>query len=94
MSIPSLYASGDDEGELFRLTTPNAHPDAVDDNVAEREEESLASGNYDDEQAEADELAESTSLGAAIRALTDEEAEEVLRLIEEIQMRRENNDPF
>ena len=92
MSIPSLYASGDDEEELFRLTAPDDHPDAADDSVAKLEEQSLASSHYDDDQAEVDELAEATGLGVAIQSLTDQEREEVLRLVEEIQNRRESND--
>lgn len=92
MSVPSLYASGDDEEELFRLTAPDDHPDSEDDSVAKLEEQSLASSHYDDEQAEADELTETTRLDAAIQDFTDEELEEVLRLVEEIQNRRESND--
>lgn len=92
MSIPSLYASGDDEEELFRLTAPEDHPDAADDNVAVLEEQSLAGRCYDDEQAEADEFAEINLLNAAILDLTDQEREEVSRLIDEIQGRREIGD--
>ena len=91
MSIPSLYSSGDDEEELFRLTAPDDHPDAADDSVAKLEEQSLAGSYYDDDQAELDELAEATRLGVAIQDLTDLEREEVLRLVEEIQNRRESN---
>ena len=80
MSIPSLYTSGDDEEELFRLTAPHDHPDAADDSVAKLEEQSLASSHYDDDQAEVDEL-EATRLGVAIQDLTDQEREEVVRLV-------------
>ena len=56
MSIPSLYLGGDDEEELFRLIDPDEHPDAADENVARKEEESLASSHYDDVQDGSDEL--------------------------------------
>lgn len=91
MSIPSLYLSGDDEEELFRLTDPNEHPDSRDESVARLEEESLASTNYDDDQGEIDEYAEPTQLEVAMQELTDEEISEVARIIEEIQNRRESD---
>ena len=91
MSIPSLYFSGDDEEELFRLTDPNEHPDAADENVARKEEESLASSHYDEVQNDSDELAEPTHLGAALQEFSDDELAEVVRLIEDIQNRREGN---
>ena len=87
MSIPSLYHSGDDEEELFRLTDPNEHPDNLDESVARQEEESLASGNYDDLQDELDELADETSLAVALQGLSEEELGEVARLIESIRQR-------
>ena len=90
MSIPSLYHSGDDEEELFRLTDPNEHPDDLDESVARQEEESLASGNYDDLQDELDELADETSIAAALQGLSEEELEEVARLIEDIRNRNED----
>lgn len=89
MSIPSLYHSGDDEEELFRLTDPNEHPDNLDESVARKEEESLASGNYDDIQDELDELAEDTPIAAALQELSEDELAEVARLIENIRNRRE-----
>ena len=90
MSIPSLYHSGDDEEELFRLTDPDEHPDNLDESVARQEEESLASGNYDDLQDELDELADETSIAAALQGLSEEELEEVARLIEDIRNRNED----
>lgn len=90
MSIPSLYHSGDDEEELFRLTDPNEHPDDLDESVARQEEESLASGIYDDLQDELDELADETSIAAALQGLSEEELEEVARLIEDIRNRNED----
>ena len=89
MSIPSLYHSGDDEEELFRLTDPNEHPDDLDESVARKEEESLASGNYDDIQEDFDELAEDTPIAAALQELSEDELSEVARLIESIRHRRE-----
>ena len=90
MSIPSLYHSGHDEEELFRLTDPDEHPDNLDESVARQEEESLASGNYDDLQDELDELADETSIAAALQGLSEEELEEVARLIEDIRNRNED----
>lgn len=60
--------------------------------MAKLEEQSLAGGHYDDEQAEADGFAEDARLGIVIQDLTEQEKEEVLRLVEEIQSRREDND--
>ena len=93
MSIPSLYYSGDDEEELFRLTDPNEHPDNLDESVARKEEESLSSGNYDDIQDELDELADETSIAAALQELSEEELEGVARLIEDIRTRNEEKSP-
>lgn len=87
MSLRSLYRSGDDEEELFRLTDPNEHPDDFDESVARQEEESLASGNYDGLQDELDELADETSIAAALQGLSEEELGEVARLIERIRQR-------
>ena len=89
MTIPSLYISGDDEEELFRLTTPDEHPDSSDDSIAKMEEESLASGNYDDIQDESDEHAEPARPVVALQDFSEDEANEVFQLIEEIQNRRE-----
>ena len=90
MTIPSLYISGDDEEELFRLTTPDEHPDSSDDSIARMEEESLARGNYEDIQDESDESAEQTFLEVALLELSEDEAREVFQLIEEIQNRRDS----
>ena len=87
MSLRSLYLSGDDEEELFRLTDPNEHPDDLDESVARQEEESLASGNYDDLQDQLDELADETSITGALQGLSEEELGEVARLIERIKQR-------
>ena len=89
MSIPSLYLSGDDEEELFRLTDPDEHPDDLDESVARKEEESLSSGSYDDIQYEFDEFVGDTSIAAALRELSGNELAEVARLIENIRHRRE-----
>ena len=91
MSIPSLYLGGDDEEELFRLIDPDEHPDAADENVARKEEESLASSHYDDVQDGSDELAEPTHLEADLQDLSDDELSEVVQLIKEIQNRREED---
>ena len=89
MSIPSLYGSGEDEEELFRITDPNAHPDSSDDGVARKEEQSLADNSYDDAQDDFDELSEPTQLEVALQELSEEELTEVARLIEDIRNRRE-----
>lgn len=92
MSLRSEYRSGDDEEELFRLTAPDDHPDLGDESIAKLEEESIASSHYDDDQQEADELAEPDRLGTAVQGLTDDEIAEVLKLINEIQNRRQTDD--
>ena len=89
MSIRSLYLSGDDEEELFRLTDPNEHPDDRDESMARDEEESLASSAYDDLQEEFDETAESTRLADDSQKLSDDQLADIVRLIEDIQNRRE-----
>ena len=91
MSIPSLYLSGDDEEELFRLTAPDRHPDSDNDSIARLEEESLSGDHYDDDQEELDQNNETTQLGVALEGLSDDEIAEVARLIEEIQNRREGD---
>ena len=92
MSLRSEYRSGDDEEELFRLTAPDDHPDSSDESIAMLEEQSIASSHYDDDQHEADELAETNRLGAAVQELTGNEIAEVLKLIDEIQSRRQSDD--
>ncbi len=89
MSIPSMYLSGDDEEELFRLSDPNGHPDSIDESVARKEQESLAGSLYDEEQDEFDEVVEPPLLATALQELSDEELAEVARLIEDIQNRQE-----
>ena len=84
MSIPSLYASGDDEEELFRLTAPDDHPDAADDGIAKLEEQFLASSRYDDEQDESDEATELSARAATLRELSDDELAEVDQFIQDI----------
>ena len=91
MSIPSLYTSGDDEEELFRLTAPDDHPNSSDESIARKEDESLSSSNYDYAQDELDENAGQANFEAILREFSDDEMEEVIRLIEEIQNRRESD---
>ena len=91
MSMPSLYSSGEDEEEIFRLTDPDEHPDSSDEDAARLEEASLSSSSYADDQDELDELAESIHLEVAFQELSDDERAEVVRLIEEIQGRREGD---
>jgi hypothetical protein len=93
MSILSLYLSGADEEELFRLTDPNEHPDNLDESAARQEEESLASGNYDVLQDELDELTHETSIATDLQGLSEEELGEVARLIEGIRQRNGEDDP-
>ncbi len=92
MTIPSRYTSGDDEEELFRLTDPDEHPDSDDELLARQEEESISSGGYDDTQGEHDESVERLILGAALEDLSDDDLEDVFRLIEEIRNRREEEE--
>ncbi len=95
MSLPSLYTSGDDEEELFRLTDPDDHPNAADESAARKEEESLAGSSYDDAQEEFDEMGEPSSLaitGNSLQELTNDELAEVIELIEAIRNRRWQRD--
>ena len=89
MSIHSIYGSGDDEEEIFRLTDPDEHPDSDDEQLARQEEESISSSGYDDAQGEHDESAERIILGATLQDFSDEDLADVFRLIEEIRIRRE-----
>ena len=85
-SIPSIYGSGDDEEEIFRLIDPDQHPDTPDDHQAQQEQERLASADYDEVQ---DRLDESVSLPSdlvsSLQELSDDQLAEVARLIEELQ---------
>ncbi len=59
MSLPSFYGgSPEDEMELFRLVSPDDLPKAEDETILTRQEESLASPDYDDHQAQTDEDAD------------------------------------
>ena len=92
MSIRSQYLSGDDEEELFRLIAPDEHPDASDERIAKLEEESLASSHYDDDQEELDEQFAPSMIEDAVVDLSKDEVAEVLKLIDEIQNRRDSDD--
>ena len=91
MSLPSLYGSGDDEEELFRLTRPDGHPNADDPATAEMEQKHIANSDYQDRQEEFDEQAEPLAelIGQdAWQALTEREKEAVVDFIRELQGRR------
>ena len=85
-SIRSIYGSGDDEDEIFRLIDPDRHPDAPDDHEAQQEQERLASGDYDDVQ---DRLDESeglpSNLTARLQELSADQLAEVSRLIDDLE---------
>ena len=88
MSIPSIYGTGDDEEEIFRLTDPDKHPDSDDEYLARQEEESISGSGYDDAQAEHDESTEENPLQDTLQRLSDEELAEAARIIEDIQNNR------
>ncbi len=88
MSIPSIYGTGDDEEEIFRLTDPDEHPDSDDESLARREEESISGSGYDDAQADHDERSEHDSWQVTLHGLSDEELADAARLIEDIQNQR------
>ena len=95
MSLPSFYGgSPEDEMELFRLVSPDNLPKAEDETIPTRQEESLASLDYDVRQAQTDEDAdvnrqESTSQLAGelinlIPQLPAENLEAVVRFVQEM----------
>ena len=95
MSLPSFYGgSPEDEIELFRLVSPDNLPKAEDETVLTRQEESLASPDYDDRQAQTDEDAdanrqESLSQSAGelislISELSTENLDALMRLVQEV----------
>ena len=88
MSIPSIYGTGDDEEEIFRLTDPDEHPDSDDESLARQEEESISGSGYDDAQADHDERSEQNSLHSTLQELSDEGLTEAARIIEDIQNHR------
>ena len=88
MSIPSIYGTGDDEEEIFRLTDPDKHPDSDDECLARQEEEAISGSRYDDAQAEHDESTEMNLLQDTLQGLSDEELAEAARIIEDIQNNR------
>lgn len=91
MSLPSLYGSGDDEAELFRLTRPDGHPNADDPVAAKLEQKHIANSDYQDRQEEFDEQAEPLAELVeqdAWQSLTEGEQEAVVDFIRELQGRR------
>ena len=95
MSLPSFYGgSPEDEMELFRLVSPDILPKAEDETILTRQEESLASPDYDDRQAQTDEDADANrrealsqlaaELMGLIPQLPAENLEEVMRLVQEM----------
>jgi hypothetical protein len=57
MSLPSFYGTpgGDEEKELFYIAPPDELPTSPDKTIAVEEDAHLASPDYDDRQAQADE---------------------------------------
>ena len=60
MSLPSFYGSPEPEEELdiFGIAPPDELPTSSDETIAAEEDAHLASADYDDRQARADEAAE------------------------------------
>ena len=50
MGLKSIYGSGHDEEEIFRLTNPEVHPSTEDIAIAQEDIDRLAASAYDDEQ--------------------------------------------
>ena len=61
MSLASLYESGDDEHELFRVIDPEQHPDADDDTTSMQEEDHLSRDDYQERQEAIDEQSATSS---------------------------------
>ena len=61
MSVGSLYESGDDECELFRIIDPEHHPDADDDTTSIQEEAHLSRDDYQERQEAIDEQSATSS---------------------------------
>ena len=86
MSIPSLYASGDDEEVIFQLPNPRLHPYAATASQGHQETVMLNDTGYDDAQEAQDEL--DSRVQHAYRLLEQlhpEDKERVLAFLTEIQ---------
>ena len=86
MSLQSIYSTGDDEAELFRLTAPETETNPKDQTTALQESDWLASCNYDDHQEESDERLDAhpipQDLANALKSLSPEELATVIRFIQ------------
>ena len=86
MSLQSIYSSGDDEAELFRLTAPETETNPKDQTTALQESCWLTSPNYDDHQEESDERLDVHSipqdLANSLKPLSPEECAAVIRFIQ------------
>ena len=83
--MPSIYGSGDDEDEICRLTDPDLHPAANDEEIAMREQELLSNTGYDDTQDEMDESASLPhDLTEVLQQLSDDQVAEVIRFLERL----------
>ena len=56
MGLRSLYESGPDEEEIFRLIDPNSHPNLEDKAIPEEEVHKLSAPSYDELQEQLDEM--------------------------------------
>ena len=85
MGLKSIYGSGPDEEEIFRLTNPDSHPNTEDKSIAEEEARILSTAEYDDSQEQFDEQESRSSvleLIETVRTLSPEKIAELLNFLQ------------
>ena len=80
MGLKSIYGSGPDEEEIFRLTNPEAHPSTEDSAIAQEDIDRLAASAYDDEQEHFDEQESKPSVEELIERIDTLSPEQVAEL--------------
>ena len=85
MGLKSIYRSGPDEEEIFRLTNPEVHPITEDSAIAQEDIDRLAASAYDDEQEYFDEQESKPSVGGLIERIDTLSPEQVAELLNYLQ---------
>lgn len=81
MRLKSLYLSGPDEEEIFRLTNPASHPNTEDKTMAQEDAQRLSTAEYDDLQETLDE--QIGKLKERISTLSPERIIELLNFLQQ-----------
>ena len=85
MGLKSIYGSGHDEEEIFRLANPEVHPITEDSAIAQEDIDRLAASAYDDEQEHFDEQESKPSVGKLIETIDTLSPEQVAELLNYLQ---------